>query len=194
MMNYGMQKQLEMWQNTSYPAQVELMRKAGINPALMYGMGGGGGQTTGNATGNVTGAQAPVGGREVQDVLGMGMNLQLLQAQKRVLETQADKNAAEATKTAGTDTQESQTRIKALTQGIQNQKAQELLTKAETNLKALELEVGQQTKEDREDFIYYQTKQAMYNVWEAERQAFISRATMNAKVDIVRAEAIGAVS
>ena len=30
---------------TNYPAQVEQMKLAGLNPALAYGMGGGGGVT-----------------------------------------------------------------------------------------------------------------------------------------------------
>lgn len=41
------QYQLEMWEKTGYGAQKDQMKRAGLNPALMYGMGGGGGQTVG---------------------------------------------------------------------------------------------------------------------------------------------------
>ena len=43
--DYNAAKQLEMWKATNYPAQVEQMKLAGLNPALAYGMGGGGGVT-----------------------------------------------------------------------------------------------------------------------------------------------------
>lgn len=104
MTDYNMAKQLQMWHDTGYGAQRKQMEEAGLNPALMYGMGGGGGQTAGGASGSVAGGQAPSGGGEIQAMAGMGMQLQLLQAQKEVLETQAQKNKAEAEKTAGVDT------------------------------------------------------------------------------------------
>jgi len=47
----GQQIQLDTWMKTSYPAQMKMMKEAGLNPALMYGMGGGGGTTTGGQGG-----------------------------------------------------------------------------------------------------------------------------------------------
>ena len=47
----GADLQLQMWKDTSYPAQMEMMKAAGLNPGLMYGMGGGGGTTTGSQGG-----------------------------------------------------------------------------------------------------------------------------------------------
>ena len=60
--DYNAAKQLEMWKATNYPAQVEQMKLAGLNPALAYGMGGGGGVTSNVATGKTSGGQAPSGG------------------------------------------------------------------------------------------------------------------------------------
>ena len=48
--------QLEMWEKTNYPAQVAQMRKAGLNPALMYGQAGAGGQLGGTAPSGGEGA------------------------------------------------------------------------------------------------------------------------------------------
>ena len=53
--DYNAAKQLEMWKATNYPAQVEQMKLAGLNPALAYGMGGGGGVTANVATGKTSG-------------------------------------------------------------------------------------------------------------------------------------------
>ena len=72
--NQGLAKQ--MWDYTNYENQMKHIEAAGLNPALMYGMGGGGGVTANTPTGNVTGAQAPSGtGHEVQDMAGMGLQI-----------------------------------------------------------------------------------------------------------------------
>ena len=41
--DYNYAKQLQMWKDTNYSAQVEQLKKAGLNPGLLYGMSGGGG-------------------------------------------------------------------------------------------------------------------------------------------------------
>ncbi|AXH75108.1 MAG: DNA pilot protein [Microviridae sp.] len=108
--NYG--KQLQMWKDTSYGAQKEQMKAAGLNPALMYGMGGGGGQTTGSGSGgNVSGADAPRGGGEIQGMMGMGLQMQAIQAQTDLVKAQTAKTKVETEKTAGVDTTEAWTRV-----------------------------------------------------------------------------------
>ena len=47
----GHDLQMDMWNKTNYGAQLQHMKDAGLNPALMYGMGGGGGATTGSQGG-----------------------------------------------------------------------------------------------------------------------------------------------
>lgn len=57
----GHDLQFDMWNKTNYPAQLEMMKKAGLNPGLMYGLGGGGGTTTGSqGGGSAAGGQAPM--------------------------------------------------------------------------------------------------------------------------------------
>ena len=94
--------QYDMWQKTNYPAQMEQMKKAGLNPALMYGMSGGGGTTTGSATQSAPqGGGAPAGGGEAMAMMQMGMQNQMLQAQKDLIEAQTKKTNAEAENEAG---------------------------------------------------------------------------------------------
>ena len=63
LMSKQREEQLTMWNTTNYGAQVEHLKAAGLNPALMYGTGGGGGSTTagaissGQATGQGPGRQ-----------------------------------------------------------------------------------------------------------------------------------------
>jgi hypothetical protein len=47
----GQALQMQTWRDTGYGAQMGQMKEAGLNPALMYGMSGGGGQTTGSQGG-----------------------------------------------------------------------------------------------------------------------------------------------
>lgn len=47
LMGESYEHQLDMWNKTNYPAQVEQLKKAGLNPALMYGHAGAGGTTGG---------------------------------------------------------------------------------------------------------------------------------------------------
>lgn len=87
---------LQMWEDTGYAAQKDQMKRAEINPALMYGMGGGGGQTTGTESASVSAPSAPAGsGRETEEMLGMGIQAAaqtaLLQAQKKNLDAQTNK-------------------------------------------------------------------------------------------------------
>ena len=105
MSDYNYAKQLQMWHDTNYDAQRKELEKAGLNPALMYGMGGGGGTTTGSGGGNVQGGSAPQGGGEIQGMMGMGMQLPMIMAQKELVEAQTKKTEAEEIKTKGADTE-----------------------------------------------------------------------------------------
>ena len=36
---HGQRLQLKTWEQTNYPAQVQMLKEAGLNPALLYGIG-----------------------------------------------------------------------------------------------------------------------------------------------------------
>ena len=193
MTEYNMKKQLELWEKTGYGAQKEQMKEAGLNPALMYGTSGGGGQSTSVATSNQGSAGAPSGGGEIMGAVGMGLNMQLMKAQKDLLESQTAKNNAEAKKTAGTDTEESQARIGDLLQGIDNKRQQYEIQRLEITLKNIENFEKQTTQENRLDYIMYQTEMAERQLQLVRNEAYVSSAVMQDKINIVKTEAIGAV-
>ena len=59
MMDAQKKQQLEMWEATNYKAQIEQMKKAGLNPASIYGEGGGGLTSLGSgAVGSASGGAA----------------------------------------------------------------------------------------------------------------------------------------
>ena len=130
--DYNMMKQLQMWKDTNYSAQMEELRKAGLNPGLVYGLSGGGATTSGNTASAVTGGQAPAGGQEVIQGQALGIQSQLAEAQVEVLKSQANLNNVEASKKGGVDTDLAKTSIESLKAGITNTKAQTALTNIQT--------------------------------------------------------------
>lgn len=165
-------KQMQMWRDTNYAAQTEEMRKAGLNPALMYGIGGGGGTTAGagQAT-NVTGGSAPVGGGENNAGAGMGMQLAsqlgLMQAQKENIEADtANKKASAGGTQASTEGKTIENRIAAALENktIEGKSAgidKEIIDmqEANANWEALKTAIGNTSLEDEKNPLV-QAKQA----------------------------------
>lgn len=190
MLDYAQQKQYEMWLKTNYSAQVAEMKKAGINPALLYGMSGGGGTTTGNASGNITGGTAPTGGGEIQGMMGMGMQLQLLKAQKENIEADTEVKRTEAEFKGGVATREAETRILDLTQGIENKRAQKILTEVQTRLSELDENLRTRTLEDQVRAVGWQAEKVMQEMEQARFETNIAEDTWRMKVDQVQATLI----
>jgi len=110
----------EMWKKTNYPAQVEMMKEAGLNQGLMYGSGGGAGGTTQSGSGGGAGGgnmgMSPAGGSK-------GINM-LEQSQIALNASQADKNKAEAEATRGYRADEATSNINLKEANTQWQKIQ----------------------------------------------------------------------
>ena len=94
---YSQQLQKEMWDYTNYENQVKHLKAAGLNPALIYGMSGGGGTTAGSAQ------TAGVGNPGTQAV-GMGLEAAQLISNIRLTNAEASKTEAEEEKISGVDT------------------------------------------------------------------------------------------
>lgn len=193
--DYQYAKELQMWKDTNYQAQAQQMRLAGLNPGLMYGMSGGGGTTTGSSGMGVTGAQAPSGGGELAAGAGMGMmaasQLKLMQAQKENIEADTEQKKVEAAKTAGVDTELAGTQIQSLAQGINNAKAQEALTKVQTQLNETELQIKNATAEQAIAMVSQQSQLAEQAIRAAVRENKLGYDTFEDRVKMVNAQLIG---
>lgn len=186
--NYGLQ--LDMWKNTSYPAQKELMQKAGLNPALMYGMSGGGGQTTGTPSGNVTGAEAPRGGGEQLAAMGISMQaaqLSLLKAQKENIEADtANKNADTSNKPLqGQNIQASTANLQATTQNVQAQKE---LTQVQTEIEQVKQYIAGKTQNMQISIIRSQMEAAAEQLEIIKNEHKLSDETLETQINIVKRE------
>jgi len=139
----GADLQMDMWNKTNYGAQLAHMKDAGLNPALMYGMGGGGGATTGSQGGG----SASKANAQKQ----MGIEGAMAAAQIELMKAQGEKTNAEKDAILG-DTPESKGRItklgeeaKEIGQRIENLMESKKNIKAERNLTV--------TKTEREEIL-----------------------------------------
>jgi len=96
----GQEMQLDTWKKTNYSAQMQEMKQAGLNPALMYGMSGGGGATTGSQGGG----SAQSGSAPTPQPMDIGMMIQaaLAAAEIKLKEAQTE-NVKATTESTGQD-------------------------------------------------------------------------------------------
>ena len=184
MTDYNYAKQLQMWHDTNYSAQMEHLKKAGLNPGLIYGMSGGGATTTGSGSGSVSGANAPVGGGEI-------MGMMLGQAQIKLMEAQAKKTEVEAEKIGGVDTALANTQISSLTQGIEESKAKQALTEVQTELGEIDRNFRNDTYKASVKGLEYNVNKALQELEILRNEAKISGEVWQDKVQIIQGEAAG---
>lgn len=131
--NQGLAK--DMWNYTSFPNQVRKMKDAGLNPALIYGMGGQGGSSSGAGQASGVGLSDAKGMQTGMAIQGMGLELANLASQVELNKSQAEKNRAEAEKTVGVDTQVQQATMENLIAQTANEKVKKGLIYADTRFK-----------------------------------------------------------
>lgn len=141
------QRSMRMWHDTNYSAQMDELKKAGLNPGLLYGMSGGGATTADAPTGNVGGAKA-ASESQIPAIVGLGIQtaqIGLLKAQKENIEADTANKLGDAANKpkVGANLDAS---TASLTQGIANQKAVERLTDIQADIAAVQSEVTGKTQ------------------------------------------------
>ena len=152
-----------MWQDTNYSAQIEQMKKAGVNPALLYGQSGG--STTSGGQGNGVGLGTETGvGYGIQEKT-LGLQLANTASQIALNQSQANKNDAEAKKISGADTALSEAEAKY------KNRITELQDEMEKNLKAGTLESGARFHmiQSKERQVWAETRKAVVDADVAEK-------------------------
>jgi hypothetical protein len=81
------QLQMRTWEQTNYPAQMKMLKEAGLNPGLLYGKGGQGG-TTGSVGGGTASSGSVQQGKGMD--IGTAVQVGLMNAQKEKIEAETD--------------------------------------------------------------------------------------------------------
>lgn len=186
MMNAQKASQLDMWNKTNYEAQIEHMKKAGLNPGLMYGMSGGGGTTTGNAGGGNFQSQA---GQDVQrDQIGLmrasqQIQLGLMEAQKENIEADTKLKGVTADKTSGVDTEKVEAEIGLVSAQTKNTEAEGLGIAYDNLIKEIDYIVKGGTVPEQIDKIRAELNYAQWMVKKLEQEVPLAGKTAQAQLD-----------
>jgi len=168
---------MKYWNETNYGAQMEHLKNAGLNPALMYAQGGSGGST---ATFNSSVDQ----GQSHYNMQGIQTGLQIEAQKAQIDNIKADTAAKEA------DANKKGVEIKSLTQGIENQKTINELNKVQTKLLEVGLKKENETYQSYLDRFEAETNKAIGEAEIALSQAHVDTNTRNEKIEILKNEAI----
>jgi hypothetical protein len=194
--DYQQQKQLEMWEKTGYGPQMEQLRKAGLNPALLYGMKGGGGMTIGSGVVQPQGGgNAPSGGQEIQNMLGMALmkaNIEKTKAETNKTNAEAN-NLGSVKENIESQTGVNKSTIQLIEQQTDNERAKWDLMRADKALKDLEIYAKEQTQEATIDEIRYKSRTAYELLLQAQNNTKIQNSTMDSAIKEINANATGAV-
>ena len=131
----GADLQYDMWKKTNYPAQVEMLKEAGLNPGLIYGSAGAGGTTGSQSGGSAQSGNAPSPQPiDIQSALNVAMS----KAQIEVAKSQANKNDAEAEAIGGYKKGQAEQGIEESKQNVAESIARSLNIKEDTAKKIAE--------------------------------------------------------
>lgn len=182
--NYKLGKR--MWNETGAEAQRKQLEKAGLNVALMYGGKGGGGQTASVNPGNV--GQGTATRPDILQGLSLMANMKQAEASANLANAQAEKAKAETEKTKGVDTEKVKREIESLTQGINNAKASEELTKIQNRILSVDANIKEMTIDESIEYVKglteYQSKQIEAIGYEND----VNSKLIKTKIDTAKAE------
>lgn len=190
---------LRMFQATGYEAKVKQLKEAGLNPALIYGMGGAGGGTTGNISApQVSQGSAPnVAAATANKTASVGMALQLakLQSEIKVNESVAEANkAAAATQTAQVPKIEAETQnlkqtFEMIGTQIKSEQIKQIGWSLDNNQKKIEVEIADKGKfaniqriVNLSEESYWDMLKAMEEAGSAKAKNTIDQATINTTI------------
>lgn len=184
---------MEMWENTNYHAQRAQMEKAGLNVGLMYESQGGGGSTMGAGTGgDVTGGHAPAGGGEQGMGAQLGMQLELMKAQKENIEADTANKQATSTKTAGVDTDVAMEGLRKLAQETKNEKVKGAILGYERDLKENSAMISDATFNMQLETIKKNYDKLVAEVINEQTDAEVNASTRNNQIEQIKLATVAA--
>lgn len=179
---YQRQLAMQTWYETNYSAQVEQLKKAGLNPAMIYGMGGEGGTLAAPGGGMPTAgiAEAP------SHTARLAMDMAFQMSQMKLVEAQKEKTEAETENIKTIEREEGYTRIANIIQDTKNKQAQEAGQKILNRINELEEHFKRESMEDRLKGIEFTTKKIISEWQKLKDEVYISNATKEEVINSIR--------
>lgn len=189
---FNQQLALEMWDRTNYSAQRYQMEKAGLNPGLMYGMGGGGGATThgGSAGNSVTGGVAASHSGEMGMAMQLGIQRAMAEAQIEATKASTEKTKVETDKLAGVDTQKTVAETQNIIQKTSNEEVNNKILQYERELKSIESNIEAMNQWEVIDQMRTETKKVSAELQSAVAKGEIDEQTAEATITQIRTNTI----
>lgn len=177
------ERQMRLWNDTNYKAQMDQLRIAGLNPGLIYEGSGAGGTTQAAQAQGVGGAQAPAGGMEI-------MNMMMNKAQIDLIKAQTEKTKAETGNVplTGKNIEASTANLKADTA---NKAVQKEILETESYLKNIESYIAEETQNDAVAMVRTGLRKFTAEMHTAETQQRITQETADNNIKIVAADYAG---
>jgi len=175
MSEFQRMQQMKMWEDTNFKAQVEQMKKAGLNVGMMYGGSGPGGSVSAQSN-NVSG-NSPLAGNEMMarmNPLSMA-EIENMKAQTRLTNVQADKLAGVDTDKGRQDISESEQRINKLVEETKNEALKGELMILNKSLMNIELNIANSTEDDIIKQVEASADQAISEAMKADAEAFVAQ-------------------
>ena len=173
----GHDLQMDMWNKTNYKAQLEHMKAAGLNPALMYGQAGQGGQT-----GSQGGGSAASGGAAQENAMDMSNMLtgahiaKLLEEVEKSKWERGEKGAAE---------------IQSLLTGIDETKANTRLIEANEKYQKVITKIQDASSEAQIKQEFAQLKYTLEQAENVRLENYILNESKEANIQKAKDEAVG---
>lgn len=194
MTDYNMEKQMEMWERTGYKPQVDQMKEAGLNPALMYKGSGAGGQTALSMSSQGAAQANPksMGIEGIAQLALMKAQTDNINADTKLKETTATKTGGIDTRLTGLQGDKIQTEMGKIAQETQSEVVKTAILKIEETLKGIQETISTKTMNMSIAEIGYRTEQAYQTLEQQKVQTQITKQTEQAVIKMIREQSWGA--
>ena len=173
----GQRLQMDTWEKTNYPAQMKMLKDAGLNPGLLYAKGGSGGVTGSQGGGSASGGNAPapqqmpnmdIGNsvRTASEILLAKAQARKTNAEANVIETYGGKQAETTiakmiAETANEETKNKLMNIESDIQEIEKANRQYRITAEVSNIieRTNQLRISNELTQEQFDSIVEETRQ-----------------------------------
>jgi len=164
----GHELQMKTWRDTGYEAQMKMMKDAGLNPGLMYGMSGGGGQTTGSQSGG----SAQGGNSHAPMDIGASVQAGLMLAQASKLKAETEEIKGRTGLQGNQKSKLNAETVKLTEEGIKLNMENDVKWKTlddeikKIKMEALNEELEVQLNELNKELTEEQTKELSHRIWQ----------------------------